>query len=62
MAGEGDMPRNERMLKQYENYYEKVVRYFPKMVDAHELLGFSYYYLGKEEKAVDSYEKAFCVG
>ncbi|HLF18685.1 MAG TPA: tetratricopeptide repeat protein [Candidatus Omnitrophota bacterium] len=49
---------DKEMFEQYERYYEKVVQFLPQLADAHGFLGISYYYLGKEKKAIASLEKA----
>ncbi len=45
-------------LEQYENYYTKMIAAFPKMAEAYAMLGFVDYYLGKEEAAIGSFQKA----
>lgn len=45
----------------YIDYYEKVVQYMPHRADAHSMLGFSYYYAGKQTEAISSYKKAIAL-
>jgi tetratricopeptide (TPR) repeat protein len=49
---------NRIELEKYELYYQKVARYQPALAEAHALLGFCQYHLGKKKKAVMSFEKA----
>lgn len=55
---EGDMPVDQKNLQRYERYYELVTGYLPQLADAHGMLGFSYFYLGKIKKSISEYEKA----
>ncbi|MCK5580759.1 MAG: tetratricopeptide repeat protein [Candidatus Omnitrophica bacterium] len=45
-------------LRKEVRYYKKVSQYMPDSPAAYSVLGFCYYYLGKEKKAVVSYEQA----
>jgi len=56
--GAGTIEVEKDQLARYSNYYEKVVKYIPKLPEAHGMLGFSYFYLGKEEEAIASIGKA----
>ena len=49
---------NARELREYEKYLKKVVHFLPQRPDAHGLLGFCQYYLGKRKEAVAAYENA----
>lgn len=49
---------DEKVLHEYINYFEKVVHFFPKMAEAHGMLGVSYFYLGDMKKALSSVQKA----
>lgn len=42
----------------HKNYYEKLVQYMPYRSEAQGLLGFCFYYLGQETKAIEAYQKA----
>lgn len=52
---------NEKRLHQYARYYKKVVEYLPGRAGAYSMLGFCYYHLGENEKAILSYKKAIAL-
>ncbi len=54
MAGE----INKSKLEKYERYYQKIIQYIPNRPDAHGVLGFCLYHLGKVEGSVVAYRKA----
>ena len=54
-AGRG---KDAEFLKEYVKYYEQIIKYQPASWGSYGMLGFCYYHLGDEEKAIHSYEKA----
>lgn len=48
----------ENKIQPYENYYQKIVRYYPQMAEAYGMLGFCAYKKGDLRRAVTYYEKA----
>ena len=42
----------------YRNFYEEMIKNFPDTTEAYPLLGFCYYYEGKEKKAIDSFQRS----
>jgi len=50
-----------RKLQSYVYYYEKVVAFMPQRADARGMLGYLYYQMGQEQKAIAAYEKAIKV-
>lgn len=57
-ASQNSVTINKKELKTYKHYYKNIIKYYPKMAEAHGLLGFCLYYLGEKEKAVAAYQKA----
>src|SRR6185436_367433 len=49
---------NEKALKEYANYYEKITRYLPHQREAYVFLGFCYQYLGKIPEAAQAFQQA----
>ena len=56
-AGEG-RGLNAHQWQDFINYYEQFIKSFPKSADAYMMLGFCYYHLGQEAKAIAAYQKA----
>ncbi len=52
---------DERKLKSYLYYYQKVAEYMPERADAIGMTGFCLYQLGKKEKAIAAYQRALKV-
>ena len=49
---------DRKKLEDYEQYFENAVRFMPLNAEGHGLLGFCYYHLEKEKKAIVSYRQA----
>ena len=45
-------------LEEYKTYYQRMVKRFPRIAEAHAMLGFIQYYLGEKTQAVDSLAQA----
>ncbi len=45
-------------IEQHLYYYKRVVEFYPQQADVHEFLGFGYYHLGDEGKAIKHFQKA----
>lgn len=54
-------PADEEKFEGYVNYFENVVEYIPRRADAHAMLGFCYYSLGREQDAVHAYKQAIAI-
>ena len=55
---EGREPFNEKKMRRYTNYYQRIADYAPHRADAQAILGSCYYSLGKKEKAIQHYASA----
>jgi len=53
-----DKKFDQKTIKRYIYYCQKIVEFMPHRSDAHGLLGFCYYHIGKKQEAIKSYEKA----
>ncbi len=51
-------PIDQKRLKEYVYFYSQMTEYFPGQADSYQLLGFCYYYLGDQKRAVSFYKKA----
>ncbi len=49
---------DQKKLKKYLPYYQKIIQYYPEMAEAHGMKGFCLYHLGEEKKAIEAYQKA----
>lgn len=49
---------DKEKLGEFRFYYKKVTHYLPNIAEAYGMLGFCYYYLGDDKKAISAYKKA----
>ena len=48
-------------FREYRQYYQRVVEYFPALAEGHVMLGVCDYYLGKGDLAVESFKKGLSI-
>ncbi len=51
-------PIDRDQIRYYRDYYEYLLQVFPSLRDAYGILGYCYYYLGDDARAIDYLEKA----